>query len=162
MRSTWEGRPIAGKRTAAAPVSNPPLRQRGTDRSWPEPLCVCVIVARTALHQLGRRLSPLFRHGSFLRRRWNGICSPGGCTQGKQKGKRARLPNNVRKAGSTEEVDATGQFATEHFKVYPARRCTSGVPVLGPGQIAFTVIPVFAHSIAKVRVNPRSPCLEAE
>jgi hypothetical protein len=25
MRSTWEGRPIAGKRTAAAPVSNPPL-----------------------------------------------------------------------------------------------------------------------------------------
>ncbi len=25
MRSTWEGRPIAGKRTAAAPASNPPL-----------------------------------------------------------------------------------------------------------------------------------------
>ena len=29
MRSTWEGRPIAGKRTAAAPVSNPSLRPRG-------------------------------------------------------------------------------------------------------------------------------------
>lgn len=28
MRATWEGSPIAGKRTAAAPVSNPPLRQR--------------------------------------------------------------------------------------------------------------------------------------
>ena len=28
MRSTWEGRPIAGKRTAAAPASNPPLRRR--------------------------------------------------------------------------------------------------------------------------------------
>ena len=28
MRSTWEGRPIAGQRTAAAPVSNPPLRRR--------------------------------------------------------------------------------------------------------------------------------------
>jgi len=25
MRATWGGRPIAGKRTAAAPVSNPPL-----------------------------------------------------------------------------------------------------------------------------------------
>jgi hypothetical protein len=28
MRATWEGRPIAGKRTAAAPVSNPPLGPR--------------------------------------------------------------------------------------------------------------------------------------
>ena len=28
MRATWEGRPIAGKRTAAAPVSNPPLCPR--------------------------------------------------------------------------------------------------------------------------------------
>ena len=29
MRSAWEGRPIADKRTAAAPVSNPPLRPGG-------------------------------------------------------------------------------------------------------------------------------------
>ena len=25
MRATWKGRPIAGKRTASTPVSNPPL-----------------------------------------------------------------------------------------------------------------------------------------
>ena len=35
MRATWEGRPIAGKRTAAAPVSNPPLRQLDADPFLP-------------------------------------------------------------------------------------------------------------------------------
>ena len=32
MRATWKGRPIADKRTAAAPVSNPPLRLPGACR----------------------------------------------------------------------------------------------------------------------------------
>ena len=35
MRSTWEGRPIAGKRTAAAAVANPPLGRCGACGSPP-------------------------------------------------------------------------------------------------------------------------------
>ena len=37
MRPAWEGRPIAGKRTAAAPVSNPPLRLPAAARERPFP-----------------------------------------------------------------------------------------------------------------------------
>ena len=46
MRSTWEGRPIADKRTAAAPVSNPPLCFRAADASWLNRRSACPMSSR--------------------------------------------------------------------------------------------------------------------
>jgi hypothetical protein len=62
-RPTWEGGPIAGKSTAAAPASNPPLRKRAADRSLSGSVGLMLDVTVDALLTLKR---PIGLEGDVL------------------------------------------------------------------------------------------------